>query len=860
MEDFNIRKWNIGKNGFKNTAEGKRITQALNKGLNDQIKNPEKYGTTARITGLLTAGSAVGLPTASLILFGSTYFGTLGLAKDVSRSPLPKDFKSIAKVVGKNFGLGAVQGLLYGLAFKGAGTLGKKLLTVSFLKGGISKATQLAIKRGLSILGVNYVSRLAGRTTFNIKNIAVGDVELGAGELSKDLGTLVGFAIPTVASKLAQNKKIKIQKKIVELEKFRRGSMNSAFLKAKNAQLLDPARGEFKSSGIVKKLNKNAINSLSKIANQKGVTKSQLLDGSYYVQNFKVRSDVPKYEALLKVAKARAKGKTIKIKSVPKFFTFKRYGVVMARQTKAGTVEAFAIEFNWANGKVSNIGFKTAVGANKITAISVYKKIRAVKGKPIRVRFKDLFLVKNKFETKIPSEKGLVRILNTLETKKVFLNNKQLSKSQILNLKSAMKKDFTLSKKPNLEVLLKALYKNKGVTSKSGFSNVIRIQRVANTVKIIPATKKSPVGFKIFPKGQYIEVGFTKFRIPSIKPVKVIQIKVTPAKVIKPFKPKITKEPIAIKPITIKKIEAPVRSMQIQVKKGVTKIKTRQVETAVKSIQTIIRPRLRAGKLTKIIPISVTKTLMKQIGVLLPLVSTKNVQAMKNIQSNIRVAINIQSGKQINQVKQLQIKSLQSVSVSALKNISLVKPVTPTVITPTIPTKRVATITKKPPVTIGIIPTKAVKKVIKKKKEFGFTSSVIKERRKKDLNKIPISKERAFDIVSYNLSRSKLVKGRISKSGKEVTLSTLKRKITSIPTGYFRRNRSRFILRRLKTRIETYEIIRKSIIPTARVTPKKRKSTTRKRKRKSVVPKAKVTPKKRKVKRRSTSSKKKKKK
>lgn len=843
FDQFVEQQWRAPNRDFQKTTEGKKIVKALGKSLTDQIQNPERYGTTTRVSGLLTAGGAAGLPTAGLIMFGSTYFGTLGFAKDVSRAPLPNNFKSIAKVVAKNFGMGAVQGLLYGLAFKGGGAvlnkLGKPLLKVTFgaKAAVITKGTQVAIQRGLSILGVNYVSRLSGRAAFNLKNIAIGDKEFGAAGLSKDVGTLVGFAIPTVASRVMANKKIKIQKKIEHVEKFRKGSLNAAFLKAKNAQLADPSRGQFASSGVVKKLNHNQIKILTAAGRSKGLTQAQLRDGSFYVQNFKVRSDVPKYEALLKVLKASAKGKTIKVKTPSKFYTFKRYGVVVAKQNSKGAVEAFAIEFNFANGKVSNIGFKTAVGKNKITAIKIYKKARAVKGKPLRVKFQDIFLVKNKIQTKIKGQEGMVRIFNRLETKKVFINKKQLSKTQLLNFKSAVKKDLAAAKSKNLETFLKALYKNKGVTSKSGVTNVIRIQRTKNAIKLIASTKKSPVGFKVFPKGQYIEVGYTKFRIPSIKKIKVVKIPKIKTKKLKVKRRdgkivtvrRAPPKPIKIKPIKIQQINKPGTSLKLQTKQGITRTQVTQVKTAVKSVQTIIRPRIRAGKVTKVIPVSVTKTIVRQMGALLPLVATKNVQAIRAIQRNLSVSINIQAGKQINQLKAIQInqmKSLQSVALRAIQNITLAKPITP--ITPGItrPRKTRKPVKKKP----GAVPIPTSgkgKKKARTAKDLGYITGLKSKpmgRVTKSLVSLPIAKERAFDILAYSMLRSKKPAGIVKRSSRREPLSVIRRKLTSVPRGYFRRHRSKFLVRRVKGQVEVFEVIRKS---TTR-SPAKRKPAKKK--------------------------------
>lgn len=816
LQQFQKLKFNITDPNFKNTIEGQKISKALSRGLTDQIQNPEKYGTNARITALLSIGGAVGLSTAGLIGLGSTYYGTLGIAKDVSKEPLPLNFKQIALIVGKNFGLGAVQGLIYGTIFKGGGLvlkkLGKPLLKVSFspaIARTISKGTQLAIQRGLSILGINYVSRLAGSTTFNIKNIAIGDKAVGVAGLSKDIGVLVGFSIPTLAGKVLAKKNMPIKKKIIELQKFRKGSLNSAYLKAKNAQLKSNVLGRYEDVGRATKLSNKELNIISRFASSRGVSKAKLLEGSLYKQQVKVKSEVPRYEALIKILKAKLRGKDIKIKNVQDFYTFTRYGIVTSSQNSKGVTRAFAIEFNRVGGKITNIGIKTAVGQDKQFITFLSRKVKFVKGKPLRFKQEGVYISKNILKSTKKIDDSMVRILNKLETKKVFLNKKALNRNELLTLKSLIKKSVELQKNPNLKAFLTKLYKDKGITGTRGYTNSLRIQRVKDTIILQPLAKGQKVPkFKIFPKGIYIEVGHTKFKIPFKQEIK-IKFKPKISKPIKKFKPtkripiRTTKKNIQ-DTFRVEKIESPRQTMQIQIKKP-TQQNILRIERAVKSIQKIVKPVSRV----RILPRVKTISLVKQISFLLPLVKTKNAQALRAIQRNLQKSLTIQSTQQINIQSTKQIQELQSKSIQALKLITLV-----TTTTPKPPTKRIPISLPKPPIKptdkkkSPIVPVKLkypkkkpVKKIIKQQ---GYISKT-----KTRLNKIPITKKRALDILAYSLDKNPSIKGRTIKSIKKVKPEILRRHLKLVPKEYFLRNRKKFTLRKLRKGRETYEMIEK---------------------------------------------------
>jgi len=857
------KQWNVF---IKNSpVEAKKVSGALSDSLTNQIQNPEEYGTTQRLNALLAIGSALGGSAISLVLFGSVYHGTLGVSKDVYANPLPKDFKQIGRIIAKNYGYGALQAFIYGSMFSGGSALwkkfGKKLIPMKFAKTAsnkiISKITKEAIRRGLSLLGVQYVTKLVGRTTFNIKNIIVGDAPAGVAGISKDLGTVTGFLTPIFITsrikagsknmkdiyenkngkvKLTDNQKKYMVKQIRILQKFEKAQINSVYLKAKNAQLKDITRGGFKASGISKKLSKESINRLSKIANANGITKTELMDGSFYVQTIKVESKLPETQGLLKFYKSLLRGVVGKTKLPAKFYEFKRYGVVVAKATSSGTIKASAIEFNYANGRVSNIGFKSAVGQNKITAINVYKKIRKLSGKPIRLRLKDEYLVRNKFETNIPENEELIKTLNNLETKKVIMNNKRITSKEIISLKMAIKSDFKLASNQNLSKFLKRLYSDKGITSKSGETNVLRIQRLKKGIELKPVIKK---GFaksviKVYPKGKYVEVGHTKFRIPSRSELRMTTTKKSISRTSKnqPRQSKaIPKSKSGISPsrgITRKPTQVrgrpqrtKAKSMQIQIKKTVlkskgslTRTKIRTVENAVKSIQTIVRPTTRMSSFNTVISTSASRMLVRQIGILLPLVSTNNASALRSVQSNLQRSISIQRSEQVSKqgVKQIrtlqQIKALRLSAVQILQSITMMKPVTAMIVSPKVITKPITRAKKKTPIRVGLQFGKAGKVVKKKTVTTGYNSYVY---RKKVNTKrtLPITKARALDLLAYHLDKNSSVKGLTIKGIRRVSPAVLNRRLKSTPKNYFVKNRNKFILRKLTRGKETYEMIEK---------------------------------------------------
>ena len=840
-DDFIKAQWKAPDRNFQKTTEGQKIIKALNKSLTDQIKNPEKYGTTTRLSGLLTIGSGAGLPSASLILFGSTYFGTINLGKEVSYNPLPKDFKSTAKIVAKSFGLGAVEGLLYGLAFKGGGAilqkLGKPLLKVSFLaKPGISKATQLAIQRGLSILGVNYVSRLAGRTTYNLKNIAIGDQELGVSGISKDVGILVGFALPSVITsairrasnkdiskikinkktgkvKMTSNQRKAVQKEVARLEKLRQGQLNAAYLKAKNAQIKSNIRGRVITQGVKREISPSTLDQIYSKSKSLGITKKQLIEGSFYKQTIRVRSDVGKTETLLTYYKQLLSGRFKgNIRAPSEYYTFTRYGISFATTDSRGVSKAIAIEFNLSGRKPTNIGYKYGVGVGKTSLVSVYKKARAVQGKGIRVRLQDVYVAKNKFQSTKRIGNDLVATLNRIETKRVLLNGKRLSRREILVLKNEIKKQIRLGKNKNLESTLIRLFKDNRITGTSGYTNTIRIEQTSKGVSI-RVLSSATKGIRLSPGGKFMEIGLTKFKIPSAKVIRISAPKISRVpKRVKLSRTRITKTKLP-------RIETqPIKSTsRIITKKSITKIQEKKLQQSVRAIQTITRPITRVRISKRVVPASVVKNITTQIGILLPLVSSKNRQALRSIQSNLNKSANalrlIQRLDSVNINLLKQIKVLQSKNILALKTITAPKPIIP--IVPSIQkprTPRRPTTTKKTPVVVPLPQSSAAKRGSRERGDLGYVSGLgsTKTRRVvKTLISIPITKERAFDILAYAMLKRKKRSGLVKKSQKETPKSIINRNYKSVPKGFFRRFRSRFLVRRLKSREEIYQVFLK---------------------------------------------------
>lgn len=79
------------------------------------------------------------------------------------------------------------------------------------------------------------------------------------------------------------------------------------------------------------------------------------------------------------------------------------------------------------------------------------------------------------------------------------------------------------------------------------------------------------------------------------------------------------------------------------------------------------------------------------------------------------------------------------------------------------------------------------------------------------MNRIPISKTRAFDMVAYIMIQRNLSRTFILKSEEQVKESILLRQLTTAPIGYYRRHRNKFIVNKIKNRLDSFEIIRKPL-------------------------------------------------
>ena len=144
------------------------------------------------------------------------------------------------------------------------------------------------------------------------------------------------------------------------------------------------------------------------------------------------------------------------------------------------------------------------------------------------------------------------------------------------------------------------------------------------------------------------------------------------------------------------------------------------------------------------------------------------------------------------EVKVTQTTIQDIISQPRFRPIQKVKPEPPTKKKPTARRKR-----KRP-----VKPTK------KKIREIGYVSSVKKKTQTK-LHTLPLTKERALDILAYNLDKTPSIKGRTIKSLKKVRRSILQRQIRLVPKGYFLKHRKKFVLKKLRKGRETYEMIEK---------------------------------------------------
>jgi len=798
----------------RNNPEAIKINKALEKSLIDQLKNPDKYGTTSRISGILNSGGAIGFSTPALMLFGATAFGAMGLAKQISRKKIPANFNTLSTTIIKNFGVGALEGFLVGLAFESGGLvlkkMGRKALKIKFIGKNkiLTSATKTAIKRGLNILGINYISGLSKRTTHNIKNIVIGDVEAGVGGLSADIGGLVGFSIPSGAKYILSSKKKKLATKIKELEKMKQGKINAIHLKLKNAQLKDNIRGGFRGRRIMDVIKKQEGLKLLKGGKRHGFSERDILQGEGYVQTIKIKSDIPKYEALLKVAKGRIRGKKINIKSVKEYYEIKRYGIILSKKGKL-----FAIEFNYNNGRVSHIGFKTAGIKNNIAIVKIYQKARASRGMGVRAKLKDVFVVKNKIETTTKINENIIKTLNKLETKKVFLKDKLLRKKDVVALKRIIINDFKTYKSKNLGTFLNKLYSNNKITSTLSKTNAIRLRRINGDLVIVPISKGKKIFYSVGNKGDYIELGHTAFKIPTRRNTGVSMTKV--------------------RFITKKKVES-VRdigrrgSHEIASARGIRKVQLKNkqeqiLRTAIKSIQDVIKP-TTIKKLKKIEKLNNLSIIVKKIGALSSITSIKTSQKIKNIQKTLNNVLKLakqtkttqQNSIQAQKTKQVQVNELTKAKKikSKIKNKSLRNIITNIInytyneILYHIGEKR-----KKTPV--GGYPKKQnkTKRGSERKSDYGYIVSILIRTKRGDswkykkINKIPISEKKAMDVASFLLAKNRLKHGLIKKSNKRVSIGVIKRNVFSKANDFLSKHKRNFLLRSV---LNGYMIINKN--------------------------------------------------
>ena len=615
----------------------------------------------------------------------------------------------------------------------------------------------------------------------------------------------------------------KLKNRIEELEKFRTGAMNAAYLKAKNAGVGSGVRGKTKSYGSVKQLTPTQISVIGKEATKRGISRNQLLEGSFYRQQIRIKSLVPKYEAHLKWVRAKLKGnKKAKLGKFSKYYVFTRYGIVVST-IKKGVSKAIAVEFNKVGGKISHIGYKTAVGEGDKALVTIFKKARKVKGIPARVRVEGMFIVKNKISTTESGGKGLVRILNTLETKKVFMDGKRISRRKLLDLKTVIKKSVRIGR-TNMDKFLSGLWKDGFLTGRSGTTNTVQLKRMGRgfeKVKIRILKKKQPlIKPKIYAKGQYVEIGHTQFRIPTRKVLRIGEKK--PVRKMKKVKIKRRGGIVTLKKIPkVRTISSPSLKLKIKPKKGLSKLKQKQLERAVRSIQTITRPTTRrVGKRivkskTKVISKSAVKKLSRTISGILPLIASKNISALKAAQANLNDSIKATSSLHKSKLKSEAVKALKTISIPK-SFLTISQPIRPK------PKRKIfRPVKKKIPLSLLLPKGKKKKKVLKKRKDYGYTTSV-KRKKVKKLTRIPLTKKRALDILAYDLDRTPSSRGRLIKSIRKRKQSVLKRQLKSVPLGYFTKNRKKFTLRKLKKGRETYEMIEKKKFRKDKKTERKR--------------------------------------
>lgn len=620
------------------------------------------------------------------------------------------------------------------------------------------------------------------------------------GELSDSLEPV--FNKLAGSNRLSRVERESIEKEINRLQKMRDGHLNSAYMKAKNAQLSDKAYGTVKIISASKNTKKDIVSGLMKEVRGKGITKSELLSGSLYEQKFRVPSSIDSIEESIRAKKAMLSGAKFKPRKLKSYYEFKRYGIMISHKGKDGVNRAIAVEFNKVGNKISNIGFKTAINFDKYGLVSVYKKAKNVAGLPVRTKLRNIFVLKNSLVAKTPEYRGVTASLNHLEMKKVFFGDDRLNRREILELKQAIVRDLKTGDKSNVGDALKKLFKKHPQSSRSGYANSVRIDFKKFAVsKIKVGERKIPLDV-VRPSDSSVELSFSKLRIPSYKEVKVYPSKHIhlSSKTIKRYvKKDIDSEikNINEKFLKIKSDIRPTSSEKNIMMKKLSKIrsekKLKQVERDISAIQTIIKPRSRVFSMVSNADRDLS-VLSKSIRSVLPYVALKTATRLKGIlfllKSSNDIAKRLKSETSQNNKTEQRKKTAQAQRALNLLSSSLVTGSgIPNIQAPVIARQRQ---TKKPdePTPRIKIKTKRKVKMIPRKKQLntGYIAATTRRR----INNVPLSKSRALDLLSFYIVNKNIRVGRLTKTQTKISVMKLNRKPNVVPLNFFMKNKNKF--------------------------------------------------------------------
>ena len=424
-----------------------------------------------------------------------------------------------------------------------------------------------------------------------------------------------------------------LTRQIKTLVDLKQGQLAQAYLKAKNAQLGDKTIGSFVTMGgspsknVLEELNKKlrTIN-----INPKDITLSR------YAQSFKVPSNIPKTEAIIKMLKTGRTFTQKQLRAIKKYYDFKREGVLVTKVLPNGNVKVVAMEYNRIGNKISHISYKVGVGSDTFAVVDTFKKIRKLSTiKGIRVKHTGSAVVKSKIIKQEQLTNDIKKTVSQLKTKKVFLNGKRLDRKEIKFFEDMLKaqNQDVMSKK--LGSIISKLYKKSPDYNISSIANVIRVKRTLNKI-LFKSGKKKGRSIGAAKKGEFLEIGFIKKRLASDRKLKLIRkAKISPAAARRVIKLKPAEKKAMIKiDNTIKVISKGVSKstqglVKLEIKKGATNIQVRNVENAVKSIQTIIRPVLKSSKPT--ITKSKVVLIKSNVKKMLPVLSASSKTSLVNL-------------------------------------------------------------------------------------------------------------------------------------------------------------------------------------------------------------------------------------